>query len=115
MAYMYTEHNHHTVVSNRVVSADCSYAVRIYVYQKDDKIIGTQFGTARWLSEDEFSKLVPHYTFQHVESRGPVRVQDLFFFNKLLLIVQHPLTSVIDFTRVMVRKWAGEIWGRLLV
>lgn len=52
---------------------------------------------------------------RHAESRGPVRVQDLFFFNKLLLIVQPPLTSVIDFTRVMVRKRAGEIWGRLLV
>ena len=38
-----------------------------------------------------------------------------FFLNKLLLIVQPPLTSVIDFTRVMVRKSAGEIWGRLLV
>lgn len=51
----------------------------------------------------------------YVASRGPVHVQDLFFFNKLLLIVQPPLTSVIDFTRVMVRKTAGEIWGRLLV
>lgn len=42
-----------------------------------------------------------------------LHVQDLFF-NKLLLIVQPPLTSVgIDFMRVMVRKRAGEIWGRL--
>ena len=49
-------------------------ALMLFVYtaiKKDDKILGTQFGTARWLSEDEFSKLVPHYTFHKNEFDYP--------------------------------------------
>lgn len=50
------------------------FALMLFVYtaiKKDDKILGTQFGTARWLSEDEFSKLVPHYTFHKNEFDYP--------------------------------------------
>ena len=49
-------------------------ALMLFVYtaiKKDDKILGTQFGTARWISEDEFSKLVPHYTFHKNEFDYP--------------------------------------------
>ena len=49
-------------------------ALMLFVYtaiKKDNKILGTQFGTARWLSEDEFSKLVPHYTFHKNEFDYP--------------------------------------------
>ena len=49
-------------------------ALMLFVYtaiKKDDKILGTQFGTARWLNEDEFSKLVPHYTFHKNEFDYP--------------------------------------------
>ena len=49
-------------------------ALMLFVYtaiKKDNKILGTQFGTARWLSEDEFSKLVPHYTFHKSEFDYP--------------------------------------------
>ena len=50
------------------------FALMLFVYtaiKKDDKILGTQFGTARWLSEDEFSKLVPPYTFHKNEFDYP--------------------------------------------
>ena len=50
------------------------FALMLFVYtaiKKDDKILGTQFGTARWLNEDEFSKLVPHYTFHKNEFDYP--------------------------------------------
>ena len=49
-------------------------ALMLFVYtaiKKDNKILGTQFGTARCLSEDEFSKLVPHYTFHKSEFDYP--------------------------------------------
>ncbi|MBR0341715.1 MAG: hypothetical protein IJH64_05640 [Oscillospiraceae bacterium] len=69
-------------------------ALMLFVYtaiKKDDKILGTQFGTARWLSEDEFSKLVPHYTFHKNEFDYPhtdfyvngETYDDLSFFEKL--------------------------------
>ena len=50
------------------------FALMLFVYtsiKQDYKILGTQFVTARWLSEDEFSKLVPHYTFHKNEFDYP--------------------------------------------
>ena len=72
-------------------------ALMLFVYtaiKKDDKILGTQFGTARWLSEDEFSKLVPHYTFHKNEFDYPhtdfyvngETYDDLSFLEKLEVI-----------------------------
>lgn len=52
------------------------------------------------------------------EFHVPAWVQAFFFLflfkNKPLQIVSPPLSSVIDFARLMVRKSTGEIWGRLL-
>lgn len=53
------------------------------------------------------------------EFHVPAWVQAFFSFlilfkNKPLWIMSPPLTSVIDFARLMVRKSTGEIWGRLL-
>ena len=49
-------------------------ALLIFVYssiKKDDKSIGEEYGTAKWLSEDLFSKLVPHYIFHENEYDYP--------------------------------------------
>lgn len=45
-------------------------ALMLFVYsviKKEDRLIGTQYGTAQWLSDDEFNRLVPHYTFHRNE------------------------------------------------
>ena len=45
-------------------------ALMMFVYsviKKEDRLIGTQYGTAQWLSDDEFNRLVPHYTFHRNE------------------------------------------------
>jgi len=41
-------------------------ALMLFVYsaiKKDDKFVGTEYGTAKWLSDDLFNKLVPQYVF----------------------------------------------------
>lgn len=45
-------------------------ALMLFVYsaiKKDDKHIGAEYGTAKWLSDDLFNKLVPQYVFHKNE------------------------------------------------
>ena len=45
-------------------------ALMLFVYsaiKKDDKFVGTEYGTAKWLSDDLFNKLVPQYVFHRNE------------------------------------------------
>ena len=69
----------------------------LFVYtavKKEDKIIGTQYGTAQWLSDDEFNKLVPHYTFHknefdytHIDIYGNQETYyDLSFLEKMEVV-----------------------------
>ena len=49
-------------------------AMMLFVYsaiRKDDKTVGTEYGTAKWLSEDLFNKLVPDYIFHENEYELP--------------------------------------------